>query len=227
MTYVVAASKNWRPEIADNISLQTGARVSLLTEKEKLNRKYLDEIDATTIFFPHWSYIIPPEIYENFECVIFHMTDLPFGRGGSPLQNLIVRGINETKISALRCVEEVDAGPIFMKKSLSLHGTAQEIYIRANKIIEEMIISLVKNKPDPQDQIGEVVMFKRRKGGEGNLSQLKILEQVYDFIRMLDADGYPNAFIETENLHFKFKNASLESDHILADVVIMRKSDGK
>ena len=101
------------------------------------------------------------------------MTDLPFGRGGSPLQNLIVRGINETKISALRCVEEVDAGPIFMKKSLSLHGTAQEIYIRANIIIEEMIVFLIKNKPDPQDQIGEVVMFKRRKENEGDLAKLK------------------------------------------------------
>ena len=31
------------------------------------------------------------EIHENYKCIIFHMTDLPFGRGGSPLQNLISR----------------------------------------------------------------------------------------------------------------------------------------
>ena len=56
------------------------------------------------------------------------MTDLPFGRGGSPLQNLITRGISKTKISALRCNEEIDAGPIYLKRPLSLHGSAEEIY---------------------------------------------------------------------------------------------------
>ena len=42
------------------------------------------------------------------------MTDLPFGRGGSPLQNLIVRGYKETMLSAIKCVGEVDAGPIYI-----------------------------------------------------------------------------------------------------------------
>ncbi len=49
----------------------------------------------------------------NFNCVVFHMTDLPFGRGGSPLQNLISRGIYKTKISAIKVVKEIDAGPIY------------------------------------------------------------------------------------------------------------------
>jgi methionyl-tRNA formyltransferase len=227
MTYVVATSKNWRPEMVGNVSLQTDAHVSLIADKKNLNRNYLDGIGATTIFFPHWSYIIPSEIYENYECIIFHMTDLPFGRGGSPLQNLIVRGISETKISALRCVKEVDAGPIYMKRPLSLQGTAQDIYVRASAIIEDMIVSIIEKKPDPQDQTGEVVLFKRRKERDGSLSQLKTLEQVYDHIRMLDAEGYPNAFIETDKLHFEFKNASIKSDYILADVMIMRKPDGK
>jgi len=209
--------------MVENISLQTGVQVSHIANKKALNREYLDGIGASTIFFPHWSYIISPEIYENYECVIFHMTDLPFGRGGSPLQNLI----RETKISALRCVEEVDAGPIFMKRPLPLHGTAQEIYIRASEIIEDMIVSIIKNKPEPQDQTGEVVPFKRRKEGEGSLTQLKTLEEVYDYIRMLDAEGYPNAFIETDNLHLKFNSASLESNYILANVMIMRKPDEK
>ena len=211
--------------MVDNISHQTGAQVLFIDDKKNLSRVHLDAIGATTIFFPHWSYIIPNEIYENYECVIFHMTDLPYGRGGSPLQNLIVRGIRETKISALRCIEEVDAGPIFMKRPLSLQGTAQDIYFRANAIIEDMIVSIIENKPDPLGQTGEVVLFKRRKESDGSLSQLKTLEQVYDHIRMLDAEGYPNAFIETDKLNFKFKNASVKSDYIIADVIIMRKPD--
>ncbi len=37
------------------------------------------ELKPRYVFFPHWSHIIPQDIYENFECVIFHMTDFPFG----------------------------------------------------------------------------------------------------------------------------------------------------
>ena len=157
----------------------------------------LETIGAKTIFFPHWSYIIPAEIYDNYECVIFHMTDLPFGRGGSPLQNLIVRGIYETQISALRCVKELDAGPIYMKRPLSLYGTAQEIYMRANQIIEDMIVSILLEQPQPQAQQGEIVIFKRRKQSESNIKSLETLEKVHNYIRMLDAEGYPKAFLET------------------------------
>jgi len=93
------------------------------------------ELSPRFVFFPHWSWIIPNEIYDSFECVLFHMTDLPFGRGGSPLQNLIVRGFENTKISALQVSEELDAGLIYLKKDLSLHGTAEEIFLRASDII--------------------------------------------------------------------------------------------
>jgi hypothetical protein len=41
--------------------------------------------------------MIPEDVWTNFECIIFHMTDLPFGQ-----QNLLVPGIYKTKISAIR-----------------------------------------------------------------------------------------------------------------------------
>src|SRR5689334_14815339 len=77
----------------------------LLKEKEELNMGDIIKIDPTYIFFMHWSWIIPAEIFSRYTCVVFHMTDLPYGRGGSPLQNLIIRGHKETKITAIK-VEE-------------------------------------------------------------------------------------------------------------------------
>ena len=226
-SYAIATSKNWRLSLAQNVGLRTGAKVYLIRDKESLTTDYLDAIGVTRIFFPHWSHIISEEIYERYECIIFHMTDLPFGRGGSPLQNLISRGIYETKISALRCVEELDAGPIYMKRPISLYGTAQEIYMRANEVIEDMIISIIKERPEPQEQRGEPVMFKRRNERDGDIAALVTLEQVNDFIRMLDADGYPRAFFESKNLRFEFSRSSIRADHIIADVIIKRKPDEK
>jgi methionyl-tRNA formyltransferase len=154
---------------------------------------------------------------------MFHMTDLPFGRGGSPLQNLIARGIYETQITAFRCEKELDTGPIYCKNPLFLYGTAEEIYMRAVDIIEDMIKWIIANQPEPVPQQGDGCYFPRRKPEEGNTAELKSLEQLYDYIRMLDAEGYPRAFLETKHFHLEFERASLKPDYIKADVIIRRK----
>ncbi len=46
------------------------------------------------------------------------------------------------------------------------------------------------------------------------------LEEVYDEIRMRDAEGHPLTYIEYGNLIIEFKRASLRKDHIDADVRI-------
>ena len=196
-----------------------------ITQKEDLTPQTLETMSPRYIFFPHWSYIIPPDVYENYECIIFHMTDVPFGRGGSPLQNLISRGIYETKISALRCVKELDAGPVYLKRPLSLYGSAEEIYLRASEIIEDMICQIIKEQPVPVEQTGEITCFSRRKPEQSNIAELITLKQVFDHIRMLDADGYPHAFLETEHFRFEFERASIKKGQIIADVKITERKN--
>ena len=225
MTYVIASSRPGYEYIANRITQLTGTKCYLINKKEELNLDVLREINPTYVFLPHWSYIVPKNVYEVYECVIFHMTDLPFGRGGSPLQNLISRGIYETKISALQCSEGLDTGLIYIKNNLSLYGSAEEIYLRAAKIIEEMILFIMKNSPIPVKQEGEPVNFKRRGSEESNIDDLKSLEKAYDYIRMLDAEGYPHAYIETKYLRMEFRRASLKQDCIHADVIVTMKED--
>lgn len=66
------------------------------------------------------------------------MTDLPYGRGGSPLQNLIKRNIENTKISAIKVVKDLDAGDIYLKRDLNLNGTADEILGLGGTIIKRI-----------------------------------------------------------------------------------------
>ncbi|MGB4839022.1 MAG: hypothetical protein WBP08_08515 [Saprospiraceae bacterium] len=195
----------------------------VISEKKELTLELLTDIKPIYIFFPHWSYIIPKEIYVNFNCIVFHMTDLPYGRGGSPLQNLIERGILTTKLSALRVGKGIDSGDIYLKKDLALYGTAEEIFLRTGAIIQEMIDEIITNEIKPFPQIGEAVVFQRRKPSQSDVSNIDNLNKIYDFIRMLDAEGYPQAFIETEFLRFEFSRASLKKEGILADVRIIKK----
>lgn len=226
MVNFIVSNKEWHKKHLMEISERTNSQIMYISDRSDLTLEKLKQYQPKYVFFPHWSYIVPSEIYDNYECVIFHMTDLPFGRGGSPLQNLVSRGIYQTKISALRCVRELDAGDIYMKRDLSLHGSAEEIYIRAAEITKEMIIEIIQTEPRPYAQTGEVVSFKRRRPEESDIGDLRELNLIFDYIRMLDADGYPKAFLETEHLRLEFARASLKDGHIKADVDIRVKEKG-
>ena len=211
---------------------RTGSDFLLISDPKDLTTTRLASINPKFIFFPHWSHRIDSSIFEKFESVIFHMTDLPYGRGGSPLQNLITRSIYETKISALRCVEEIDAGPIYLKKSFSLYGSAEEIFLRASAVIDDMIVEMLTNLPEPMPQEGVSTVFKRRRPEDGNLATAQSLEQVFDLIRMLDADGYPNAFLNIGPFKLEFSRATRRTDQVIADVRInladnLKESDKK
>lgn len=195
----------------------------LITRKEDLNADYLRSLSPEFIFFIHWSHMIRPEIYERFNCIVFHMTDLPYGRGGSPLQNLIVRGHEDTMISAIKVEQGLDEGDIYMKRKLSLGGTAEEIFLRAGKVMFDMIKEIVNEKPIPLKQSGDPVLFKRRQPGQSDIKGIDSLDQLHDFIRMLDAEGYPHAFFENDYFRFEITRSSLKKESIVADVRIIKK----
>ena len=174
------------------------------------------------MFVPHWGHMIPDEIWSRWPTVIFHMTDLPYGRGGSPLQNLMEIGHLSTKLTALRCSHELDGGPVYLKEPLSLHGTAEEIYLRADSIIETMIARIVQERPEPQPQQGDPVLFHRRKPAQSNLAECSAgdYDGWYDKIRMLDAEGYPHAFLDINGMRLEFRRVSRRSNGLHADVRI-------
>ena len=179
-TYVIATSREWNEGMPVKLAHDCELTFELITDKSQLTIPRLDEIRPRFIFFPHWSYIIPEKIFSRYECVIFHMTDLPFGRGGSPLQNLISRGHTETLITALRCVKELDGGPIYMKRPLSLNGTAEEIYLRASREIELMIKEMIQVEPTPEPQTGEPVIFRRRTPDQSEITDQVGLVSLFD-----------------------------------------------
>ncbi|MCK5491947.1 MAG: methionyl-tRNA formyltransferase, partial [Candidatus Omnitrophica bacterium] len=122
---LIATVKPWNIEQANKfIQIFSDWDICLLTDKKDLTEKTIKILKPEYIFFPHWSWVIPRQIYSKYTCVVFHMTDLPFGRGGSPLQNLIVRGIKRTKISAIKVEKGLDVGAVYLKRNLLLAGSA-------------------------------------------------------------------------------------------------------
>lgn len=223
--YIVLSEKKWNKDLRDRLAEAFPTDTWLhINKKEDFNEQLLGEYQPDKIFIPHWSYIIPSSIFQNYECIVFHMTDLPYGRGGSPLQNLIANGHKETKVSALRVVKELDAGPIYVKKKLTLEGTAEEIFFRVNEVVFEGVCDIINQDIKPQEQVGDITTFKRRTPEMSNLVDVQTVEKFYDMIRMLDAEGYPHAYLETDTFKIEFVNAQKESDkQLLANVRIIKK----
>ena len=210
----------------DNTSLFKKNKVHYIKDKSDLTHNNLLQYNPDYVFFPHWSHIINEEVYGNFNCIIFHMTDLPFGRGGSPLQNLLERKIYKTKISAIKCTHGLDTGDIYLQRDFDIsYGNAENIYLRAAEIISEMIDEMIVTNPIPKPQSGTVVSFKRRDTSQSNILPLNDLETVYNHIRMLDAPGYPRAFIKNDSVKYEFFNVEMKDNVLRALVEIKRENN--
>ena len=55
--------------------------------------------------------------------------------------------------------------------------------------------------------------------------QTRVLDKVYDFIRMLDAEGYPKAFLELGSVRFEFCSVKKTDDGLQATVNISSRKE--
>lgn len=224
-TYLVAARRRWHRQVFEEVVSRWPERWVLVTERRELTRALVDELRPRYVFFPHWSWIVPDEILSASECVCFHETDVPYGRGGSPIQNLIARGHRETVVTALRMTPEVDAGPVYDRRPLSLEGLGEEIYLRAAYLAADMMRRIADEEPTPRAQKGAPVLFERRTPAQSRLPEGGTLRDLFDHVRMLDAAGYPRAFVDVGPWRLELSRPALRTGAVEADVRITRRPD--
>lgn len=225
MRYIIATIKPWNINFLKENKKKLPGKVFFIFDPKKLSIKKINKINPEKIFFIHWSKIIQPEIYANYNCILFHMTDLPYGRGGSPLQNLILRKKKNTKITALAVTKNIDSGNIYLKRNLTLTGSAEQIFLRSIKVIFKMIIFILKKKIIPIKQKNSKIMFKRLNESQNKIQFNKHnnIYDIHDRIRMVDAETYPKAYYSFKNFILKFSNSIIIGKKIVATVTIYEK----
>jgi methionyl-tRNA formyltransferase len=223
--HLVAGSRPWCRSVFDEVLCRLPGEWRYVGDRADLTPEAVDRIAPRDLFFLHWSWTVAPEIVDRHECILFHMTDVPYGRGGSPLQNLILRGHRATRLSALRMTAELDAGPVYLKEDLDLTGSAADIYRRAMVVAAGMIERIVRERPAPVPQQGTPVLFERRRPRQSELPPLDTVERLHDFIRMLDADGYPRAFFRHQGFRYTLAGAALEGGTLTAQVTVQREDE--
>lgn len=125
--------------------------------------------DARYIFCLGQSERVPDDVLSGakqlgVEWINFHCSDLrvSYGRGGHPIENLLLRGHDETVISAHQMTSEIDAGPVYgVRGPVSLAGTKDDILARFIEPCADLMRWILETQPEPQPQVGEVVRFRR------------------------------------------------------------------
>lgn len=210
---------NWF-KIHDKIT--KNSKILNISRPDELDLKKLSKFNPNIIFFPHWNWYVKEEIFQNFICIGFHTAPLPFGRGGSPIQNLILKGFKVTPVCAIKMTQELDAGPIYDKKEISLEGNLSEILGRLNEATNYLIMKLVNKLPEPTTQNGEIIKFNRLSRKDNEIKSCFSYEQIYDHIRMLDDKTYPSSYIKFNNAIFEFFETEKSENEISCKVKITK-----
>jgi len=172
--------------------------------------------DIELIFFPHFSEIIPESVFSQFTCIGFHTGNLPLDKGGSPIQHQILNGAYSTKVSAIKIVQSIDAGPLYSQKDFDLSsGSISQILRGLSKIVTEMVFELISDLPDPRPQIGESSVHKRLTGADAKIELEKLSNrQIFDRIRMVDGLDYPKAFTEIGDVKLILSDAEFVGNRV-------------
>jgi methionyl-tRNA formyltransferase len=204
MTYLFCAHREYAKKLYKMLSKKY--KIILHTDPSKLTYSYVKKLNPKMIFFPDWSWIVPSDIVKNYKCMCFHESNLPKFRGGSPIQNQIIRGIMKTKTTAFLMKEGLDKGDILLQKDLLLNGSIDDIFKRMVDNDYEMIVKIIQGKFKLKKQKGIPTTYKRRKPEQSELKNLDHSKRyLYNFIRML-GDPYPNAFLKIGKRKIVFKS---------------------
>ena len=99
------------------------------------------ELDAETIVLVAYGALIPKDLLERHDWLNVHPSLLPRWRGAAPVERAIMAGDEETGVSVIRLVEELDAGPIGAQQAFPIgpDDDAGAVFARAAELAPDLI----------------------------------------------------------------------------------------
>lgn len=226
MKYFIASSNLWFERYRDELALPKNTFIPI-SKPSDLEAVALSNPPPDFIFFPHWSWRVPEKYFKNVKCILFHLAPLPFGRGGSPIQNLILRGFSSAPLCSLEMTKELDAGAIYLKSDIDLNGSLEQIFKRMTVAVSAQILEIIKGQIKPIEQSGEIVHFRRLTDRDGEIVPTDGIQNIFDKVRMLDGFGYPNAHMNLGSVELRFSEVRREKDKLTSTVNFVQRNDRK
>ena len=204
MKIALIGYRSWAIEIYESVSKAFYKNEYLkIYSTSDFNESKLQSFNPDLVLFYGWSRIIPERIVSQYKCLMLHPSPLPRYRGGSPIQNQIIRGEKESAVTIFIMDDGIDTGDIVGQEKMSLSGEIDDIFKRMTEIGIRLTKKFLagdysETKQDNQDS----TCFTRRKPAQSEITIEELAsssgEYIFNKIRMLTGP-YPSAFIKTSD----------------------------
>jgi methionyl-tRNA formyltransferase len=138
--------------------------------------------------------------------LVVHESDLPRGKGWSPLTWQIVEGASQITVTLFEASTKVDDGSIYGQETIEFKGTEliDELRSLQAKATIKLLRQFVNNFPDvhSKPQTGESTFYRRRTKEDSKLSIDKSLADQFNILRISDNQRYP-AWFEIDGQKFE------------------------
>jgi len=162
------------------------------------------------LFLVSCSEFISVDVRDRFgSCLVLHASDLPKGRGWSPLVWQVLEGKNDIVVSLLEAADSIDTGKIWFQCVMNLEGheLADEINIKLFELELRLMDYAVENngKITPVEQKkGEATYYPKRAPDDSRLEPNATIAEQFELLRICDNERYP-AFFKFRGHEYEIK----------------------
>lgn len=146
--------------------------------------------------------LLPKEVRARFRhTLVVHESDLPHGKGWSPLTWQILEGKSRIPVTLFEAADLVDSGCIYAQSWIELEGheLVEELRAAQSAATRTLCRWFVENYPNSialsREQTGKESRYPRRKPADSALDPEKTIAEQFNLLRVVDNQRYP-AFFE-------------------------------
>ena len=166
------------------------------------HKKLISNYDVN-IVFSYFKIIEKKFLKRSKFNLIPHESDLPKGRGMSPLSWQLLENKNLITFSLLEASQKMDAGKVYYKKKVAIKKDIlfDEIkhlqYIQNTNLIIKFLKYLRKYKKAPRSKVqsGKPTFYGLRQKKDSKLNASKSIKSQFNLMRISDYKNYPSFFI--------------------------------
>ena len=165
------------------------------------NHKSISKKNDINIIFSYFSIIDEKYLKRSKYNLIPHESDLPKGKGMSPLTWQILNGQNKVVFSLIEAEKKMDCGRIYFKKKIKikknlLFDEIKEIQFFNNMFLIKKFMEKYKknNFVESKQQKGKSTFYKKRRAVQNKININKSIKSQFDIMRVSDNSFYPNFF---------------------------------
>lgn len=127
--------------------------------------------------------------------IVVHASDLPKGKGFTPMKWQILEGKNDIVLTLFEAVEFVDAGEYYIKEGIHFNGT--ELLGELHRVMAEKINDMCMSYAADSEkyvavqQQGEESFYPRFSKEDDRIDIYKSIDEQFNHFRIADNDRYP------------------------------------